>query len=77
MDRSGVVGPDGPTHHGMYDIAFLRTLPNIIITAPKNGNELHRLLLTGINSGLPFSIRYPKGNSSEYDENLQFDANFS
>ena len=74
MDRAGVVGEDGPTHHGMYDIAFLRTLPNIIITAPKNGNELHRLLLTGINSGLPFSIRYPKGNSIEYDENLQFNS---
>ena len=74
MDRAGVVGEDGPTHHGMYDIAFLRTLPNIIITAPKNGNELHRLLITGIKSGLPFSIRYPKGNSIKYDEKLHFNS---
>ena len=40
MDRAGLVGPDGPTHHGVYDIAFMRTLPEIIITAPKDGNEL-------------------------------------
>ena len=74
MDRAGVVGEDGPTHHGLFDIAFLRTLPNIIITAPKDGNELHRLLLTGIHSKAPFSIRYPKGNCILYDESKQFES---
>tara|TARA_B100001250_G_C19720008_1_gene753360 strand:+ start:48 stop:680 length:633 start_codon:yes stop_codon:yes gene_type:complete len=73
MDRAGVVGEDGPTHHGLYDIAFLRTLPNIIITAPKDGNELHRLIKTGIESKKPFSIRYPKGGSISYDKNKEFD----
>jgi len=40
MDRAGVVGPDGPTHHGVFDISLLRGLPNLVITAPKDGNEL-------------------------------------
>ena len=71
MDRAGLVGEDGPTHHGVYDIAFLRSLPNIIITAPKNGNELKSLLLTGIKSAKAFSIRYPKGNSIVYDPELK------
>ena len=71
MDRAGLVGEDGPTHHGVYDIAFLRSLPNIIITAPKNGNELKSLLLTGIKSEKAFSIRYPKGNSITYDPELK------
>ena len=70
MDRAGVVGPDGPTHHGLYDIAFLRTLPNIIITAPKDGKELHNLMKTGIESKAPFSIRYPKGSSIQYDDDF-------
>ena len=71
MDRAGLVGEDGPTHHGVYDIAFLRSLPNIIITAPKNGNELKSLLLTGIKSEKAFSIRYPKGNSITYDPEIK------
>ena len=57
MDRSGLVGPDGPTHHGLYDIVFLRTLPNIIVSAPKNGNEFKNLLATAIKYKKPFSIR--------------------
>jgi len=67
MDRAGLVGPDGPTHHGIFDISMLNSLPNIIISAPKDGNELFNLLYTGINSNKPFSIRYPKGNCDVYN----------
>ena len=70
MDRSGLVGPDGPTHHGLYDIVFLRTLPNVIVSAPKNGNEFKNLLATAIKHKKPFSIRYPKGECYEYDDTV-------
>ena len=60
MDRAGVVGSDGPTHHGVFDIVFMRSIPNIIVTAPKDGNELFDLIFTAINCGKIFSIRYPK-----------------
>lgn len=69
MDRAGLVGPDGPTHHGVFDIVFLRTLPEIIVTAPKDGNELRNLLATALTSNRPFSIRYPKGSSISFVEN--------
>ncbi len=70
MDRAGVVGPDGPTHHGVYDISLLRNLPNLIITAPKDGNELKNLLATGLTlDKKSMSIRYPKDTSYYYDEN--------
>ncbi len=62
IDRAGLVGDDGPTHHGVFDISFLRTIPNIIITAPKDWQELRNLLYTGINSGKIFAIRYPRGS---------------
>ena len=72
MDRAGVVGPDGPTHHGVYDISLLRGLPNLIITAPKDGNELRNLIATGLTlEKESMSIRYPKDTSYSYDENLQ------
>jgi len=71
MDRAGVVGPDGPTHHGVFDIAFMRSLPGMVVTAPKDGNELKSLLATGIQSDKNFSIRYPKASSINYDENAK------
>jgi 1-deoxy-D-xylulose-5-phosphate synthase len=63
MDRAGIVGADGPTHQGMYDIAYLRCIPNITIMAPKDEAELQRMVVTGINhtSG-PIALRYPRGN---------------
>ena len=63
LDRAGIVGADGPTHQGMYDIAFLRCLPNMTIMAPKDEAELQRMGVTGINhtSG-PIAMRYPRGN---------------
>ncbi|MEH1943709.1 MAG: 1-deoxy-D-xylulose-5-phosphate synthase [Nostoc sp.] len=63
LDRAGIVGSDGPTHQGMYDIAYLRCIPNIAIMAPKDEAELQRMVVTGVNhtSG-PIAMRYPRGN---------------
>ncbi|NPA53066.1 MAG: 1-deoxy-D-xylulose-5-phosphate synthase [Aquificae bacterium] len=61
IDRAGLVGEDGPTHHGVFDISFLRAIPNIVISAPKDWQELRNLLYTAINSGKVFAIRYPRG----------------
>jgi len=62
LDRAGIVGADGPTHHGLYDLAFLRCLPNIILMAPKDENELRRMLMTALYCGHPAALRYPRGN---------------
>lgn len=63
MDRAGIVGADGPTHQGMYDIAYLRCIPNIVVMAPKDEAELQRMLVTGINyTDGPIAMRYPRGN---------------
>lgn len=61
MDRAGLVGDDGPTHHGAFDFSYLRHLPGIVVMAPKDENELRHLLKTGIYSGLPVALRYPRG----------------
>ncbi len=71
MDRAGLVGPDGPTHHGVFDISFMRSFPGMIVTAPKDGNELRNLLATALNSENNFSIRYPKASSRYFDMNLE------
>jgi 1-deoxy-D-xylulose-5-phosphate synthase len=60
MDRAGLVGEDGPTHHGPYDIAYLRTLPDIILMAPKDGVELQMMLEFALTLNQPVAIRYPK-----------------
>ena len=70
MDRAGIVGPDGPTHHGVFDISFMRSLPGMIVSAPKDGNELRNLLATALNSASNFSIRYPKDSGREFDLDL-------
>ena len=63
LDRAGIVGDDGPTHQGMYDIAYLRCLPNIVMMAPKDEAELQRMVVTGINyTDGPIAMRYPRGN---------------
>lgn len=63
LDRAGIVGDDGPTHQGMYDIAYLRCLPNIVVMAPKDEAELQRMVVTGINyTDGPIAMRYPRGN---------------
>jgi len=63
LDRAGLVGEDGPTHHGCYDISYLRCIPNLIVSAPMNEQELRNLMYTAQldSTGLPFVIRYPRG----------------
>lgn len=62
MDRAGVAGADGPTHHGAYDIAYMRCIPNLVVSAPMNEEELRNLMFTASEYNGPFSIRYPRGN---------------
>ena len=61
MDRAGIVGDDGPTHQGLYDLAFLRAVPNMVILAPKDENDLQHCLKTALESGGPAAVRYPRG----------------
>ncbi len=63
LDRAGIVGADGPTHQGMYDIAYLRCIPNIVIMAPKDEAELQRMTVTGVNyTAGAIAMRYPRGS---------------
>jgi 1-deoxy-D-xylulose-5-phosphate synthase len=62
LDRAGMVGSDGPTHQGMYDIAYLRCIPNMVLMAPKDEAELQRMLVTGLAYDGPITMRYPRGN---------------
>ena len=72
IDRGGIVGEDGATHHGLYDLSYLRSLPNMTIMAPKDGNELRRMLITALSHTGPIAIRYPRGKvtvSKKKDKN--------
>jgi 1-deoxy-D-xylulose-5-phosphate synthase len=62
IDRGGLVGADGPTHHGLLDFTYLRSLPNMIVMAPKDENELARMLKTAVYAGHPAAVRFPRGN---------------
>ncbi|ERN41676.1 1-deoxy-D-xylulose-5-phosphate synthase [Rubidibacter lacunae KORDI 51-2] len=63
LDRAGIVGADGPTHQGLYDIAYLRCIPNMVVMAPKDEAELQRMVVTGVNyTEGPIAVRYPRGN---------------
>jgi len=63
LDRAGIVGADGPTHQGMYDIAYLRCIPNLVIMAPKDEAELQRMVVTGVEyTEGAIAMRYPRGN---------------
>lgn len=66
LDRAGLVGEDGPTHHGCYDIAYMRSIPHMIVSAPMNEGELRDLMYTAQleKNQLPFSIRYPRGEGT-------------
>jgi len=64
IDRGGIVGEDGPTHHGLFDYAYLRCMPNMTIMAPKDENELARMLVTAINHKGPCALRYPRGTGT-------------
>jgi 1-deoxy-D-xylulose-5-phosphate synthase len=61
LDRAGLVGEDGPTHHGVFDIAYLRHLPNMVIMAPKDENELQHMIKTSVDHDGPSTVRYPRG----------------
>ncbi len=72
IDRAGVVGNDGPTHHGVFDIAFLRTIPNMIIAAPKDEIDLRNLLFSAQKTKQPMAIRYPRGRGIHLKWQLPF-----
>jgi len=61
LDRAGIVGEDGPTHHGLFDLSYLRHLPNMTVMAPKDENELRNMLFTALEYNGPVAIRYPRG----------------
>lgn len=61
LDRGGLVGADGPTHHGVFDFAYMRSIPNMVIMAPKDENELQHMLKTAVDHRGPVSLRYPRG----------------
>jgi 1-deoxy-D-xylulose-5-phosphate synthase len=63
LDRSGIVGEDGKTHQGIFDLSYLGLMPNMIVCAPKDGNELQDLLYTAVKAKRPMAIRYPRGRS--------------
>ena len=68
LDRGGFVGADGATHHGAYDLAYMRCIPNMIVSAPMNESELRNLMYTAQQDNMgPFSIRYPRGNGVTVD----------
>lgn len=73
LDRSGVVGADGPTHHGVFDLSFLRSIPNLTLLAPKDENELQHLLHFCVQHDGPVVIRYPRGSG----EGVELEADFA
>lgn len=75
IDRAGLVGEDGATHHGVFDMAFLRPIPNLIIASPRNATELQQLLYTAqLSLPHPIAIRYPRGHCSQTDWAQPFKA---
>ncbi len=73
IDRAGIVGEDGPTHHGLFDISYLRHIPNMVLMAPKDENELQHMLFTATKLNQPVAIRYPRGigQGIELDDKLK------
>jgi 1-deoxy-D-xylulose-5-phosphate synthase len=74
MDRGGIVGEDGPTHHGVFDMSFLRSVPNMILMAPKDENELRHMLKTAVDHPGPAGLRYPRGNGIGVSLDEEFQA---
>jgi 1-deoxy-D-xylulose-5-phosphate synthase len=73
LDRGGLVGADGPTHHGVFDFAYMRSIPNMVIMAPKDENELQHMLKTAVDHSGPIALRYPRGEGWDVtlDEKFQ------
>jgi 1-deoxy-D-xylulose-5-phosphate synthase len=74
LDRGGLVGADGPTHHGLYDLVYLSALPGIVVMAPKDENELRHMLYTAIHVNGPAAMRYPRGNGVGVPMDAEFKA---
>ena len=73
VDRAGVVGDDGPTHHGVFDISFMRAIPNLTILAPRNGDELAPMLAWALQQEKSVAIRYPRGEAIMEHRSLNFE----
>lgn len=67
IDRAGLVGEDGATHHGLFDLAYLRCIPNMVVCSPLNETELRNLMRTAVEAKRPFAIRYPRGKGVQSD----------
>ena len=75
LDRAGLVGEDGATHHGVFDLSYLRCIPNLIVFAPRNENELRNIMYTAqLELSLPIAIRYPRGNGATINWKQPFET---
>jgi 1-deoxy-D-xylulose-5-phosphate synthase len=74
LDRGGIVGADGPTHHGLYDLVYMPALPGLVMMAPKDENELRHMLYTSINVNGPVAVRFPRGNGMGVPLDKEFKA---
>jgi len=74
LDRGGLVGEDGPTHHGSFDLSYLRLVPNLVVMAPKDENEMRDMLWTAIQQDGPVAFRYPRGESLGLPPKTSFDT---
>jgi 1-deoxy-D-xylulose-5-phosphate synthase len=74
MDRGGMVGDDGRTHQGVFDISYLRPIPNMVLMAPKDENELQHMIYTGLQHEGPAAVRYPRGNGYGVEMDTEFQA---
>lgn len=74
IDRAGIVGEDGPTHQGLFDISFMRHIPNLLVMAPKDGTELKKMLRLALQHDGPSAIRYPRGKARQAPEVMLADA---
>lgn len=75
IDRSGIVGSDGETHHGVFDISYLNNIPNLMIMAPKDGNELEAMLDYSVQMKAPCAIRYPRGHAVNFNKYKKTEIN--
>lgn len=73
MDRAGLVGADGPTHHGSFDLSYLRIMPNMVLMAPKDESELRNMLHTAIEYNGPIALRYPRGSALGVELSVKFE----
>lgn len=70
MDRAGLTGPDGPTHHGVFDLAYLRVFPNLVVMAPGDAHDLRRMVDFALAHDVPCGVRYPKANAIEIERDV-------